>query len=96
MVPIDGLGGAKPPRGLRPPDPPSKSSTSGSSGGPGETQDRAEISDLGLVLVALKGVPPTREDLVNAIKTAISRGEFDADTVPDGALPGLSDDVSRS
>ena len=96
MVPIDGLGGAKPPGSVPSSDLTSKARTSGSPPESGAPADRAEISDQGLVLVALKGLPATREDLVNELKAAISSGDFDVAAALDSALPGLLDDVSHS
>ena len=53
-------------------------------------------SDQGLVLVALKGVPPTREELVDTLKAAIAGGRYDLDQALDGAIDALAEDLSRS
>ena len=93
MVPIQGVGGVGPagrPDGSQDPQPAGQAQN-----GTGTPQgaDRAEISDRGLALIALRSVPATREDLVEALKAAIQAGKYSLPEALDGAAPDLDQNV---
>jgi hypothetical protein len=96
MVPIDGLGGAKPSVGPDRTGFPSKPTPSDTAPAKDEKHDRAEISTTGLALIALRDIPITREDLVAALRAAVNSGKYGLDKALDSALPGLMGDVRNS
>ncbi len=97
MVPIEGLGGLKPAGGPEKPGYAQSrpSSASGASSG-SKSEDKAEISNQGLALIALHDIPPTREGLVKALKAAINSGKYDVEAALKSGLPGLAEDLSRA
>ena len=96
MVPIQGLGGVGPagrPEGSQDTPPAGSAQANGGSAGAPQGADRAEISDRGLALIALKSIPATRADLVEALKAAIQAGKYSLPEALDGAAPDLAEDV---
>ena len=93
MVPIQNVGGPKPPGDPEKPELSRKSSDPAKVPEPESGEDRAEISARGLALIGLRQIPPTRADLVEALKTAINSGRFNLDNALDSAIPGLAEDL---
>ncbi len=91
MVPIDGLGGAKPTGGPGKPLYPNKPAPSTDTPDPESGEDSAVISDRGLALIGLREIPPTREALVDMLKAAINNGTYNLEGALDDIIDGLTE-----
>jgi hypothetical protein len=56
--------------------------------------DRAELSESAVLFSKLQSLPPVRQELVDSVRDAIDRGEYESAEKLDAAIDELSKDLS--